>query len=521
MDVPVRYRRMAPPRSHLRRAVFIAAIALSVLASCAEDAEDEDTGDPTDDPGVELSVEPECVEISDSLTVTATGLEPGAQYDIVIDPVPEPMKAGSVAEADEEGVAELPGTIPDTAEPDFGDHTWSVSPTGEDEVLATTTMEIAEQCPTDVEEGAWQELSDAPIPSRINHSVTWAGDRVVVWGGGDSETLQITNDGAAWEPATGEWQDVPEAPIEGRWAHDAVWTGSELLVWGGSAGPDHLAECFMDGARYDAAAVTWAEIPEAPGPMRCAATVLWTGDELIVVGGHASAGPPSPGDRLDDGIAYDPTTDQWRQLPSAPGPARAGAVGGWVDGHVVIYGGHTDSDDAAGFDYFDDGAVYDPATDEWREMAESPLPPLSGLEGISVDDELVVLGGQGPDAAEQEPSTAVAAYDPVGDEWSTLTDIPFAHTSLVGAWTGDVLYVLGGGPPAPSLDADEPAEELPTFMAYVADEDSWLERPEPPGGPRQNHAATWTGAMLIVWGGQAPDEPDTPMPAGLRWDPPA
>jgi hypothetical protein len=98
----------------------------------------------------------------------------------------------------------------------------------------------------EVEPGAWEELPEAPIASRLNASVTWANGHVVVWGGGDAGT--VAADGAAWNAASEEWEPIPEAPISARWGHEGFSVGPGVLVWGGTAGPDHLAECYTDGA---------------------------------------------------------------------------------------------------------------------------------------------------------------------------------------------------------------------------------------------------------------------------------
>lgn len=239
------------------------------------------------------------------------------------------------------------------------------------------TDETAHEPAEPVPEGTWQALPDAPIATRFNHTATWAGEQLLVWGGQDQDSRRITADGAAWDPATGQWQHLSTAPVEPRWGHEAVWSGDELLVWGGTAGPDHLAECYTDGARYDPASDTWEPIPTAPGSSRCGATAVWTGEEMIAFGGYSGPGPPGPGDRRDDGVAYDPDTGRWRVLPAAPIPPRAGGVAAWTGERMVVYGGHSQAGQGdTGFVYRADGAAYDPETDTWRELAESPLPAL-------------------------------------------------------------------------------------------------------------------------------------------------
>lgn len=360
---------------------------------------------------------------------------------------------------------------------------------------------------------AWHEIAEAPIAPRINHSVTWTGERIVVWGGQDPATGEIAADGAAYDPAIDEWQQVPEAPIEPRWAHEALWTGSELLVFGGSAGPDHLADCYTDGALWDPATGSWREIPPAPGDPRCGAAVAWMDGSLLVFGGHVGQGPPGPGDRTATAVAYDVEAGTWRELADAPLDARADAFAVWADDEVIVYGGHALADDGAGFVFRTDGAAYDPSADTWRELADGPLPPRAGPDGVWTGAELIVLGGDDPDPEVTEQRRPAAAYDPATDAWRSIADEPRGPGTSAVAWADGVVYVLGSGAP-PGPDADERPSVAP-LVEYLVDDDRWVELPDPPDGPRMHHAMAWDGQSLIVWGGQLEDAPAP----GLRWGP--
>lgn len=368
-----------------------------------------------------------------------------------------------------------------------------------------------------IAEADWEELPQAPIATRINHTATWSGDRLLVWGGQDQDTMRITADGAALDPASGDWEELPEAPIEPRWGHEAVWTGDELLVWGGSAGPDHLAECFADGARYDPEAGEWQRIPDAPGGARCGSSVAWSGEELLVFGGYPT-NPPQPGDRHDDGVAYDPDADQWRELPAAPTGPRASSAAAWTGDHLVVYGGHSAAEDGDGFEYHADGAVYDPASDEWSQIDGSPLPPLNGIAGVALDGELLVVGGQAPDIGEEDYSTAAVSYDPAEDRWTTRAELPGANTVLEAASVDGLVHLVGGGLPEPADEQDgaaaPDAEEAAAHLVYDPEADRWVEGPQLPGGHRRNHALAAGGGQVLLWGGQLEAEP---RPTGLRF----
>ena len=174
-----------------------------------------------------------------------------------------------------------------------------------------------------------------------------------------------------------------------------------------------------------------------------------------------------------------------------------------------------------------DGAAYDPAAEEWRPIEDPPLPPLAGQRSVWTGEELLVLAGDDPDPAEAgEAGGEAAAYDPASDTWRSLAENPRPQSGLEPALADGVVYLVGGGTPDHGPDEGGPAEEesdegapdaAPPFLAYVIDDDVWLERPDPPEGSRRHHALAWTGAELLLLGGQADGEPAP----DARWDPPA
>jgi hypothetical protein len=100
----------------------------------------------------------------------------------------------------------------------------------------------------------------------------------------------------------GIWQRLPAAPIPaGLYEFAGVWTGRELLVHGAvhDRGRPHAA-----GAAYDPSTNTWRKLPPAPGPaevMEGGYTAVWAGTELL-------------GGGLGLDAAYDPVSNRWREL---------------------------------------------------------------------------------------------------------------------------------------------------------------------------------------------------------------
>ncbi len=90
----------------------------------------------------------------------------------------------------------------------------------------------------------------------------------------------------------------------------------------------------------------WRELPTPPLSPRANAQSVWSGREVIVLGGETRPCPPSAdcaivSDGLRDGAAYDPGTNSWRAIPPAPvavGPGDRLVV---ADGVVVLRSART------------------------------------------------------------------------------------------------------------------------------------------------------------------------------------
>jgi hypothetical protein len=315
--------------------------------------------------------------------------------------------------------------------------------------------------------------------------------------------------------ARGRWSRLPAAPIGDRDAPAGVWTGRELLLWGGQSG-QHGAVVHGDGAAYDPARRRWRRLPPAPLAPRTGMAVTWTGRELVIWGGydHLAANPAGL-QVAGDGAAYDPDRNRWRRLPPAPLPARADATVVWTGREVLVVGGvpavRTDRDRGP-----TDGAAYDPARGRWRRLAPSPQPRGSLLAQhlvwtgtrllvwsqwqLTLRKEAVTLPN-GERAVETQTRDGVDAwaYDPAADRWAVLP--PAAGQPAMGgavlAWTGrEVLGVTGRPNGGPDLDRAPGGRYDPARNRWRPLADGPLDTAALPAG-------LWTGAALLLWNGNS------------------
>jgi hypothetical protein len=320
----------------------------------------------------------------------------------------------------------------------------------------------------------WRPIADAPIAPRFQALSIAMDDRVLVWGGsGDNSLL----DGAVYDAAHDTWTKLPDSPLP---SGDTIgaWTGREAIVVSGETG-DIVA------AAYDPQADTWRTLAEPPLTNASSALnhAVWTGTELVVVG----IANESDSGTVNQVAIYDPSADSWRtgSLPGGPLPAFGDAV--WTGTEVAVVGHILASGRSVGRDTLQ---VYDPASDEWREIPW-------GLEGVRdrivvawTGNRLFVGGGSLLDV----PRRDAALVDLAAGIWDRVPDAPvdFEGNSRFGEiWTGRGVLTLNGG------DDEQPLTFDPVDRA-------WSVGPSSGEGFRREEVSwAWVEPRnaVVVWSG--------------------
>ncbi len=183
-----------------------------------------------------------------------------------------------------------------------------------------------------------------------------------------------------------------------------------------------------------------------PGPLtpRADAAVAWTGEELMVWGGDieaANQGLPGPDRHYGAGAAYNPATREWRRMADGPVPTNAETpLAVATDRGVVIARGTS-------------VALWDPKTNTWRKLDDAPSAVTdltsTGTEVVSV--------------------SVNAALDLGTGRWQSLPEPPLKLERPVAVWTGAELVVVG------QLSFYEPGA-----VAFDPERGNWRELPTPP-----------------------------------------
>jgi len=303
----------------------------------------------------------------------------------------------------------------------------------------------------------------------------WTGSEVVVL---RTENMGTTITGERWNPASNEVRRVADPGLVWRAGSAMVWTGEEVLVVGGSNGPglDQI------GTAYNPTSDTWRPLADPPGAVDGWANLVggpavWTGNEMII---------------WRRGLAYQPATDSWRSIAESPLSPRNRPAIVWTGTELVVWGGCSPSDtdqcDEMNSRLLDDGARYDPDTDTWTALPTSPLTPAVHMVAAWTGSEMILVV---TDPGDQAGETA-ATFSPERLEWTVIDTPPLDNRRFAAAAsTGNQFVIWGGGDGTSDKGAADGA-------AYNPLTDEWAMLPAGPGPGRALHSMIYAGDRLYV-----------------------
>jgi N-acetylneuraminic acid mutarotase len=205
---------------------------------------------------------------------------------------------------------------------------------------------------------------------------------------------------------------------------------------------------------YDPASNQWSK----KKPMKVATHhVAFTSlnNKIYAFGGFVlpQSGPPA-WDAVNNAWEYDPAADEWKELapmPTKRGAAAAAAAGGklYVTGGANSLPGVTENGIHPTRPHNVMGTVeeYDPATNSWRAR-RSLLLPRNHHVTASAGDRIYVIGGRVGSAFITGTSNnvdLVEAYDPAADLWTPRARMPTARSAMGwGVYNNQYIIAAGG-----------------------------------------------------------------------------
>ncbi len=328
----------------------------------------------------------------------------------------------------------------------------------------------------------WLPTSTTNAPDgRELHTAVWTGSAMIVWGGLDvlpNGLPQDLNTGGIYNPGTDSWTATSTAHAPGaRDSHVAVWTGSEMIIWGSTD---------ASGGRYNPDTNTWIATSTVNAPTgRAGAKAVWTGSEMIVWGGVAFVGPGFI--YFDTGGRYNPNTNSWTATSTTNAPmARSGHTAVWTGNEMIVWGGHGDFD-LLGY-YFNTGGRYDPSTNSWTATSTVNAPDGRYRHtAVWTGNEMIVWGGIL--YSNSSTSTGGRYCAPLGSQLGNISTRAFVQTGdnvMIGGFIVQgtipkrvIIRAIGpelGAPPynIPNALANPTLELHDGTGALIASNDNWV-----------------------------------------------
>lgn len=355
----------------------------------------------------------------------------------------------------------------------------------------------------------WTPVSTVGAPAPRNEiSFIWTGTKGLFWGGHNGAPM--TN-GAIFDPTLNTWSPLsftnqPTARNRFR----AVWTGTEMFVWGGEIN-NNINACYADGKLYNPVSNTWRNVSTAPLSGRRDFNAFWTGKEVLIWGGCAANSV-----QVNSGALYNPTTDTWRLMTTSNAPAaREAGEAVWTGKEFIVWGG------TVGSPVLTDGGRYNPDTDTWIPFSTPNYPGFS--EGAAFWSGTKVYFVQGRTSAGYVNELGGGfmsglSFDPANNTWGYLPQAPTTQGSPPHAWTGSELLTFATfrNTADQTVLSFKPDKEVYFYSKTGNTTDKWnihatKDAPNAPVGrvngilsssDVRSSQTVWTGSKWIVWGGQ-------------------
>ncbi len=289
------------------------------------------------------------------------------------------------------------------------------------------------------------------------------------------------------------------APASER--HTALWTGKEMVVIGGY---DLATQSSIASIKaYDPRSNSWREIPVPAGiGARHDVQAIWTGDRILLWGGFRRANNSS--EWVYSGGLLNPEDGSFQTLdkPKEWNPktftwdldARQSLI--WTGDKAIIWGGiDTLTGDAL-------GAIYTPGKGLNAMAGDGEFAPrrIAGHSAIWTGEKMIIWGGySGTSDSTRSISNSGAIYNLATNSWepTVSTNAPSARAGHQAVWTGSRMIVISGAGVSAPLDLRS------TSASYDIEKGVWENWTSELIVERTSHRAVWNGEEILLVGGKS------------------
>ena len=191
---------------------------------------------------------------------------------------------------------------------------------------------------------------------------------------------------------------------------------------------------------YDPTNKTWTNKAAPPFEMHHFQPVVW-GGKIYVVGAMTCCYPTET--TVANIYTYTPATNLWAKAGAIPASRLRGSAGSVVyNNKIYLIGGNTKGHSGGMVSWFDE---YDPQTDEWRTLPSAPT-KRDHMQVAVANDKLVVAAGRQTSYPKTFDNvvSVVDVFDFNSRTWSRVANIPNPRAGTMTVNVGDEVIVMGG-----------------------------------------------------------------------------
>lgn len=238
----------------------------------------------------------------------------------------------------------------------------------------------------------------------------------------------LTCGGPAGLPADGQWSSGTLMPTA-RAETAAIEVGDRIYVVGGMVRA-WTATTIVEV--YNTTDNSWQRLSPIPFAVHHAGVASVNG-KVYVIGGYDDMGKMvNAAPDISNGWVYDPATDQWSDIAPMPAARAGGGIVNIGDKLYAVAGTGTGAKQVW---------VYDPTSDTWDTSRTSEIPVTTEhVPAVALNGKIYVIGGRWNDIS----TSAVQVYDPATDTWERKRDLPTPRSALSLAVLNGKIYTAGG-----------------------------------------------------------------------------
>jgi N-acetylneuraminic acid mutarotase len=211
-------------------------------------------------------------------------------------------------------------------------------------------------------------------------------------------------------------------------------------------------------------------------------------------------------------VEYDPTTNAWTKKRPMQLASHHVALAS-LNNKIYAFGGFAyPGSGPPGWTPVNNAFEYDPAADEWKELAPMPTKRGAASAGV-VNGKIYVTGGVNslPGVTEngvhptraQNVVATVEEYDPATNSWKTLRPMLVARNHHLAVGAGGKIYVIGGRIGSGFISSG--SNNIDLVEMYDPASDMWTPRTRMPTARSAIAGGLYNNAHILVAGGEGQD----------------